>query len=538
MKPLEDRIIETVDDSIWRMSNLLINDPSKIDEPEIVEHAKKEMLRFNAVKHSSHSNSAQCPGQSVAELFASFGSMRDRDVSAALAPMVSQLQSSNPLVPNWSIPARTGAFQRIHELIRSNYAATSRPSVKTAVRHWVRFCASLGTTPFRPQVANDWDGKVTEEVIMMLFLEYLLFVVKVQGSTAEGYFSLMKGWHAEIMGYQPAASGVYTTVWISKMLRGARRNFPSRFAEREAHSVALFQNFRKPYAHWFLIHEFFVPHEEITTEGTAMLRIFLDSIDWFDFLAEVVLEAMVVCLMRIGEALPTKLIPKKLTRDDIKFVYKNGKLYEVIIRIYPLKQSVRARKAGHKLPIVIPANAGPYLMTAELLWLLLAVDPTAGDPTTLPMFRKASKLAVTKSRHNPRGDGQVTHNWLLKQYRHKLARSGLIDQARVILFKLHSPRIIGATTMFASGCTDFHMKAKGRWAGDIAYIYSRFCPDMERECARAMGRTHATPFMESSDANWASIANWTEDDRDLGDDEEFDEGDEPLSDDDTDDDDS
>ena len=269
-----------------------------------------------------------------------------------------------------------------------------------------------------------------------------------------------------------------------------------------------------------------------------MLRVFLDSIDWFDFLAEVVLEAMVVCLLRIGEALPTKLLPKKLTRDDIKFVYKNGKLFEVIIRIYPLKQSVRARKAGHKLPIVIPANAGPYLMTAELLWLLLAVDPTVGDPTTSPMFRKASKLAVTKSRHNPRGDGQVTHNWLLKQYRHKLARSGLIDQARVILFKLHSPRIIGATTMFASGCTDFHMKAKGRWAGDIAYIYSRFCPDMERECVRAMGRTDATPFMESSDAHWASIANWTEDETDLGDVEEFDEGDEPLSDDDTDDDDS
>ena len=147
----------------------------------------------------------------------------------------------------------------------------------------------------------------------------------------------MKGWHAEIMGYHPAATGIYTTVWISKMLRGARRNFPSCFAEREAHSVALFQNFRKAYAHWFFIKEFFVLHEKITAEGTAMLRVFLDSIDWFDFLAEVVLEAMVVCLMRIGEALPTKLLPKKLTRDDTKFVYKNGKLYEVIIRIYPLK---------------------------------------------------------------------------------------------------------------------------------------------------------------------------------------------------------
>ena len=50
MKPLEDRIIETLDDSIWRISNLLITDPSQIDEPEIVEHAKKEMLRFNALK--------------------------------------------------------------------------------------------------------------------------------------------------------------------------------------------------------------------------------------------------------------------------------------------------------------------------------------------------------------------------------------------------------------------------------------------------------------------------------------------------------
>ena len=136
---------------------------------------------------------------------------RSRDLSCHSSD-VSQLQSPNPLVPNWSIPARNGAFQRIHELIRSNYAATSRPSVMTAVRHWVRFCASLGITPFRPRVANDWDGKVTEEVIMMLFLEHLLFVVKVQGPTAKGYLSLMKGWHAEIMGYQPAASGIYTTV--------------------------------------------------------------------------------------------------------------------------------------------------------------------------------------------------------------------------------------------------------------------------------------------------------------------------------------
>ena len=150
------------------------------------------------------------------------------------------------------------------------------------------------------------------------------------------------------------------------MLRGARRNFPSRFAEREAYSVVLFQKFRRQFAHWFFIKEFFVPHNELTPEGTTMIRTFFASIiDWFDFLAEVALETMVVCLMRIGEALPTKLPPKKPNRDDVRFVYKGGKLFETAVRICPLKQSARARKAGQKIPIAILANAGPYLMAAQ-----------------------------------------------------------------------------------------------------------------------------------------------------------------------------
>ena len=50
----------------------------------------------------------------------------------------------------------------------------------------------------------------------MLLLEYLLFEVRVQGSTCESYFSQMKRWCGEEMGYQPASSGLFTTVWISK----------------------------------------------------------------------------------------------------------------------------------------------------------------------------------------------------------------------------------------------------------------------------------------------------------------------------------
>ena len=170
-------------------------------------------------------------------------------------------------------------------------------------------------------------------------------------------------------------------------------------------------------------------------------------------------------------------------------------------------------------------------MTAEMLWLMVAADPTVGDGKQMPMFRKASKPAVTKSRSNPRGDGQVTHDWLLKQYRRKLSENGM-EPAKVPLFKLHSPRIIGATTMFASGkVTDMHLKGKGRWSGDIAHIYARLCPDMDRDAVRAIGSTDATPFMENTDALWATIAAWNEDAADLGDAEEFDEGDEALSDD-------
>ena len=163
---------------------------------------------------------------------------------------------------------------------------------------------------------------------------------------------------------------------------------------------------------------------------------------------------------------------------------------------------MRARKAGQKIPIAIPANAGPYLMTAELLWLMVAADPTVGDGKQTPMFRKASKLAVAKARSNPRGDGQVTHDWLLKQYRRKLSENGM-DPAKVPLFKLHSPRIIGATTMLASGkVTDMHLNGKCRWSGDIAYIYARFCPDMDRNAVRAIGCTDAAPFMENT---WKTV---------------------------------
>jgi len=52
-----------------------------------------------------------------------------------------------------------------------------------------------------------------------------------------------------------------------------------------------------------------------------------------------------------------------------------------------------------------------------------------------------------------------------------------------------------------------------------------------------MGMTDATPFLENVDSHWAAISGWVEDSGDLGDAEEFEDGDSPLSDDDDSDDD-
>ena len=58
-----------------------------------------------------------------------------------------------------------------------------------------------------------------------------------------------------------------------------------------------------------------------------------------------------------------------------------------------------------------------------------------------------------------------------------------------------------------------------------------FCPDMDREAVRKIGCTDTSTFMENIDSHWATVSAWSEDAADLGDAEEFGDGDGALSDD-------
>ena len=48
MRPLSERLVSSIDDAAWGMSKLIIADPRRLEDPEIAERAKSEMMRHNA----------------------------------------------------------------------------------------------------------------------------------------------------------------------------------------------------------------------------------------------------------------------------------------------------------------------------------------------------------------------------------------------------------------------------------------------------------------------------------------------------------
>ena len=155
LRPLEDRIVIDTLETSWQISRLLIKDPSLIEDLEIADRAKAEMIRFNTTRHSNNgrTDGRNETGIPIGEIFASFGTIQDRGLHHFNPSLEMPITDpSNPLQPNWQFAVANGSFGRMHGLIKSSYSAPSRPSIKTAVRHWVRFCALLGIAPFIPQV--------------------------------------------------------------------------------------------------------------------------------------------------------------------------------------------------------------------------------------------------------------------------------------------------------------------------------------------------------------------------------------------------
>ena len=147
-----------------------------------------------------------------------------------LAPLRPETPANLALRPDFSRLA-AGTFDRFHGLIQSNYSASSRRSMKTTIRSFARHCV-------KPRLQCSGRTSLTTPRSSQKGLRGNDPNDLARGSrsrngspgrsTAEGHFSLMKGWHSSIMGYAPAHSGVFVSRWIPKILRGIRREFPSK----------------------------------------------------------------------------------------------------------------------------------------------------------------------------------------------------------------------------------------------------------------------------------------------------------------------
>ena len=106
------------------MSKLIISDPKRLEDPEIAEKAKAEMMEFNVLSQSKGRISKKIEtGISVAEKFASFGTPHLCESLNAIPNIRTPVfNPSNPTQPDWALAFSGGTMESIRGLIRSNYS--------------------------------------------------------------------------------------------------------------------------------------------------------------------------------------------------------------------------------------------------------------------------------------------------------------------------------------------------------------------------------------------------------------------------------
>ena len=161
-----------------------------------------------------------------------------------------------------------------------------------------------------------------------------------------------------------------------------------------------------------------------------------------------------------------------LTRADVQFFRDaHGALY-VVIMMRPLKKSAGMRKT---FPVVL-RGGGSFLDPVRELYDLWRLDPVKpGEVASeVPLFRdtvsgKAFRVAEVR---------QVV-KWLM----HAIGA----DPDR---FGAHSFRIGGATAALAAGVSPAQIRLLGRWASDVAELYTRATLQAGSDLSVVIGSTH------------------------------------------------
>ena len=200
-------------------------------------------------------------------------------------------------------------------------------------------------------------------------------------------------------------------------------------------------------------------------------------------------------LLRPGEIMPKKGF---ISQSDVSFDHDdNGKLISATVMIVPIKRYGKDVGSTAKRPIVIKANRGGALRTAELLEIISMIAPCRpGDEETTPALRIPVAKTAGLNRRDRKSLANLTLRKVMDWYHDKCAAAGVPHHKKVMP---HSFRIGGATALFAAGVTAEEIKTMGRWSSDVYRIYCRLSKERLLQLSHRMSNSRSTQFLNGAD---------------------------------------
>ena len=402
----------------------------------------------------------------------------------------------DPINPSWHSLQQAGVLDEIRKAKTRVYAEGSKPKIKTTLNHWLRYTATVARVSFlRPRVNDDADAFMTESLLRQGFVADL---VKngCNVDTAEGYASLFNGWHIDTMGYGLVASKSFDDEQYRRTNQGLRRLHPATRLERAGHQAELNEAvLRKELTEMMAIYD---EPGAMTSDRWARIERELatgpdGSLDLGKTKALVysaLTELMTDGLLRPGEGVKKNgFIPQ----SDVSFDRdERGRVKSATVMITPIKQRGKHVENIQKKPVVIKADRGGMLRTAELLDILFHVAPCSeGAEETTPAIRFPVEKIKGLNRTQKKSLGNITMKKVMEWYHSKCEAAGVPDHK---LFMPHSFRISGATMLFRMGVTEEEIKTMGRWASDASFCVAQrrrtefLCSEKEGTARGTRGR--------------------------------------------------
>ena len=409
--------------------------------------------------------------------------------------------ADDPLVPDWSNLERTGVLPKLREAKAAIYAPGSLPKLRTALNHWLRFTATKARVSFlRPRINEDPDAFLTESLLRQGFVADLV-TGGCNVDTAQQYVSLVNSWHIDVMGYGVVSSKSFEDEQFKRTNQGLRRLHPATRLDRAAHPIELNVTvLRKSLDEVFAIYD--RPGKVTPGRWREIERaLSLGLSDGFDrsLITDLVFSATTE-LATDGLLRPGEIMPKSgfISQSDVTFDRNDdGKLVSATVMIMPIKRSGRAAGDTTKRPVVIKANRGGALRTAELLEIISMIAPCRpGDEATTPALRFPVTKTAGLNRRDCKSLTNLTLRKVMKWYHEKCGAARVPHHEKVMP---HSFRIGGATALFGAGVTAEEIKTMGRWSSDVYRIYCRLSKERLLRLSHRMSHSRATQFLNGAD---------------------------------------